>query len=159
MTTWETYDRGDCIYEQDEDDPSANCPDVPSIRISMADSHGGRHYIGRIEANEGDWEKIVSGADPVKDGWEDGNGRTVAAVCDMDSIVRRIRDRVLAGCGQDPGYRTVLDDILNANDYVSYGAEYNGLADDYDLDGFVESYIDDLSEDDEEDLDVEEESE
>ena len=68
-------ERGECIYEQDEDVMS-HC-DVPTIRISMQDSNGNYHYIGRIDANPGDWGRIFDGFDPVADGWEDGNGHSV----------------------------------------------------------------------------------
>lgn len=61
--------RGDYTYsEHDRDD---------LILIEMADSHGHTHPVGWIDGQPGDWQKIVDGADPVADGWEDGNGHTV----------------------------------------------------------------------------------
>ena len=34
------------------------------------------HYIGGISLNEGDYEKLEDGADPIEEGWEDGAGNT-----------------------------------------------------------------------------------
>lgn len=34
--------------------------------------------LGIISVNEGDWELILNGADPIKDGWEDGLGNSLS---------------------------------------------------------------------------------
>ena len=34
--------------------------------------------LGIITVNEGDWELILNGADPIKDGWEDGLGNSLS---------------------------------------------------------------------------------
>ena len=34
--------------------------------------------LGDIFVNPGDWESILNGADPVRDGWEDGNGHPLS---------------------------------------------------------------------------------
>lgn len=34
--------------------------------------------LGDISPNEGDWEQIVAGSDPIADGWEDGNGHVLS---------------------------------------------------------------------------------
>lgn len=34
--------------------------------------------LGDIWVNEGDWELIKTGADPINDGWEDGNGHPLS---------------------------------------------------------------------------------
>lgn len=132
--------RGEVTYEDIDDE----------IIMSMRDSEGNYHIIGRIYANDGDWQKIVSGADPVKDGWEDGTGHgtTVAQICDIDPVIKMIRENVAKNCnGWEPGYTRVRDDLLEDNDYVSPDNEWNGLADECDvriiIDGYIESYIND----------------
>lgn len=34
--------------------------------------------LGNIFINPGDWERILAGADPIKDGWEDGLGNSLS---------------------------------------------------------------------------------
>ena len=34
--------------------------------------------LGIISVNEGDWQLILNGADPIKDGWEDGLGNSLS---------------------------------------------------------------------------------
>ena len=34
--------------------------------------------LGTIQANDGDWDKIISGEDPIEDHWEDGIGNTLS---------------------------------------------------------------------------------
>ena len=43
------------------------------IRVSK-----GCDMLGFISANEGDWELIYDGADPIAEGWEDGCGNTLS---------------------------------------------------------------------------------
>lgn len=34
--------------------------------------------LGDIFINKGDWELIKNGADPINEGWEDGNGHSLS---------------------------------------------------------------------------------
>ncbi len=57
---------------------------IDGIRYEYSESDGTIEVsrdgdtIGIIHANEGDWELILNGADPIKDGWEDGLGNSLS---------------------------------------------------------------------------------
>lgn len=44
--------------------------------VEVTNSEGRK--LGDIFINEGDWDLIVDGADPIADGWEDGNGNSLS---------------------------------------------------------------------------------
>lgn len=44
--------------------------------VEVTDNKGEK--LGDIFINEGDWDLILGGADPIKDGWEDGIGNSLS---------------------------------------------------------------------------------
>ena len=44
--------------------------------VEVTDNNGGK--LGDIFINEGDWELILAGADPIAEEWEDGNGHILS---------------------------------------------------------------------------------
>lgn len=44
--------------------------------VEVLDCAGER--LGNIFINDGDWDLILGGADPIADGWEDGNGNALS---------------------------------------------------------------------------------
>ena len=60
-----TICRNKIKYEYDE------CDGIITVTIDG-------NLLGTIQANDGDWDKIISGEDPIEDHWEDGLGNTLS---------------------------------------------------------------------------------
>lgn len=44
-------------------------------------------FVFSISANDGDWDLLVSGSDPVLDDWEDGMGHSVCSLVETKGDV------------------------------------------------------------------------
>lgn len=52
--------------------------DYQLITVDVVEVTRDGELLGRIYANEGDWDLIVNGADPIAEGWEDGVGHPLS---------------------------------------------------------------------------------
>lgn len=102
--------------------------------------------LGIINGNEGDWEKIENGADPVADGWEDGYGHPVADIVSVRELVLRVIETAYDAYHTDVTFEQAHKAILRINNLDGMQNPFNDTCVDceYDVYRLTEWVIGDI---------------
>lgn len=116
------------------------------IHAEITDINDVYRPVASWPADEEDWRKILY-YDPVKSGMTIEDGILVKQLVSVDVLVSRIRDEAKKRGYDDPDYWPVRNGILDANEYVDYGDEWNDITYcDDDIRAFAEDFCADKDE-------------